>query len=92
MAATTKSYGILLDQGRFEWPIKKGDLILSNQETTIWSRYFWHQSQSCIKGKYDFPVYFYLNDDDNLPEWWKTGQYGEYLPELHRVSAADTCV
>ncbi|EME41240.1 hypothetical protein DOTSEDRAFT_55117 [Dothistroma septosporum NZE10] len=56
-------------------PVKCIAATTKGYETTIWSRVFWHPTKSCAKGKHDFPVYFYLHDDDSLPERSKTGQH-----------------
>lgn len=81
MRAATKSYGILLPTGSFEWLIKKGDLVFSNKAEIIESSSFWkHPGQNQVRGKHDFRVFCYNGDGDDydhdLPDNWRAGQHG----------------
>lgn len=70
----TKSYGIVLD-GRFEWLIRKGDLVLSNEKRSIQSKYFWIPSKVSPLRKYDFPIYVYKGkEEDDVPTFWQNGK------------------
>ena len=77
MSAITKSYGIATE-GRFDWLIRKGDLVISNEKRHVYSRYFYIASKACVKGKYNFPIYSYIDkdNDDDIPMWWQDGQHG----------------
>ena len=78
MSAITKSFGIVL-QDRFEWLIRKGDLVISNEKRSIQSRRFWIPPKDCINKKWDLPIYYYLatDGDDDVPQWWEDGQKGK---------------
>lgn len=79
MSAVTESYGIVLD-GRFEWLIRKGDLILSTEKRYIFSKYFTLPLRLCPMRKYEMITYRYEkrhDDDDDVPYSYEDGQYGE---------------
>ncbi|KAK5082464.1 hypothetical protein LTR05_007611 [Lithohypha guttulata] len=79
MSAITESFGIVLND-RFEWLIRKGDLVLSSEKRTIYSKRFSLTSTILSMGKYDMPIYRYkkrCEDDDDVPDLWEDGQHGE---------------
>jgi len=79
MSAVAGSYGILLN-GRFEWLIRKGDLVLSTEKRSIYSKYFSLPLRDYPSRKYEMGIYRYLNrneDDDSVPDLWEDGQHGE---------------
>ena len=78
MSAITKSYGIVRD-GRFEWLIRKGDLVLSGEKRSICSRYFSLFLQVYPSRKYEMVIYTFIQrdeDDDDVPDMWEDGQHG----------------
>jgi len=79
MSAITKSYGIVLS-GRFEWLIRKGDLVLSTEKRRIRSKYFSLPWRDCPLRKYEMVVYTYKKrseDDDDVPDSWDEGEHGK---------------
>lgn len=78
MSAIMNSYAIKID-GRFEWLVRKGDLVLSTEKRMVQSKYFSVPLRSATLRKYELALYRYLNreeDDDNVPIHWEDGQYG----------------
>lgn len=78
MSAITKSYGIVLS-GRFEWLIRKGDLVLSTEKRRVQSKYFSLPLKDCPLRKYEMFVYTYKKrseEDDDVPNSWDDGQHG----------------
>lgn len=73
-----KSYGITT-KGRFQWLIRKGDLVLSTEQRSIYSDLFWFSSKTSPGKKFDVPIFVYLardKDDDDVPKDWEDGQHG----------------
>jgi hypothetical protein len=70
-----RSYGIV-PYDNFDWMIRKGDLIASNRDGRVSSKWFWVPSQKLDKRRLDFKVYWYPDDDDDVPLSLSTGRYG----------------
>lgn len=85
-----KSYGIVV-YDRFDWLIKKGDLVWSNRRREIRSRSFWLSAKSCVNRKYDLPLFSYSrkHEDDDAPEWWQDGQFGKLLGQHSNPSMTE---
>jgi hypothetical protein len=78
MSAITNSYGIVIS-GRFEWLIRKGDLLLSTEKRRVHSKYFSLPLKDCPLRKYEMAVYMYKKrseEDDGVPDFWEDGQHG----------------
>lgn len=81
MRGASESYGVVIGpRKRFNWLIKRGDLILSSQTVPIESETFWVASQRHSHA-HQLSLYSCDNEadengDDDLPEDWQTGQYG----------------
>jgi hypothetical protein len=85
MSAIQKSYAILTSSDRrFEWLVRKGDLVLKTERRTIMSKWFWvPPEQYRPTGKFDLPIYVYLDkEDDDVPEWWEDGQHGMFSSKV----------
>jgi hypothetical protein len=79
MSAITQSYGIV-SKGKFEWLIRKGDLVLSTEKRRVRSKYICLPLKDCPSRKYDLVIYTYDKrdeDDDNVPDFWEDGQHGK---------------
>ena len=78
MAAVTNSYGVVVED-RFEWLVKKGDLVLSREKRSIHSRIFSIPPTKCPMGKLDIPIYSCVDKDDYAaPAFWQEGQHGMF--------------
>ena len=83
MHAISNSYGIV-PYDEFDWMVRRGDLIASNRDGCVSSKYFWVPSQKLEKRKLDLKIYRYPADDDHLPESLQSGKHGGLRHIHHR--------
>lgn len=75
MTAATHSYGIC-ESDKFEWLIRRGDLILSTEKRLITSKVFLRSLKSCPGRKFEVTIYRYekrYEDDDDVPDFFDDG-------------------
>lgn len=89
MRATTNSYGIV-PYDAFDWMLRKGDLVASNRDGCVSSKYFWVPSHSVEKRKLNLKIYRCSSDDDDHPESLSSGKHGTY-PTCRRGGCTSTC-
>lgn len=70
------SYGIV-PYDAFDWMIRKGDLIASNKDGLVSSKWFSAPVHKLEKRKLDFKVYRYPDEDDDVPKTLSGGRYGK---------------
>lgn len=65
-----------LARQQFAWLVRKGDLILSD-EPKMAEKEFTRTFVASDSRRFDFPVYVYPDEDDDVPERWVNGQHGK---------------
>ena len=88
MSAITRSYGIVLHD-RFEWLVRKGDLVLSTEKRIIRRKWFWESPRAGPVRKFDMPVWPYCGKEDDVPLSWQDGQFGRSKQSKLKHSKAD---
>lgn len=76
MSSMKRSYGVKPCSGaRFEWLVRKGDLMLRHEIRQVQSKPFWIQGDRT--SKFEIVLYTYRsNEDDEVPLEWEDGQHG----------------
>ncbi|KAK5163262.1 uncharacterized protein LTR77_010848 [Saxophila tyrrhenica] len=77
MYAMKRSYGVRMGS-RFEWLVRKGDLVVSDETRIVHSQTFWYTLNDKVDHA-DFNIYWYNRDDDNPPDVWEEGFSGTYI-------------
>ena len=76
MTAAYQSYGVVIN-GQFQWMIRKGDVILSQEKREVRSELFWIPRAEQAPA-YTLSIYTYRHtSDDSVPTLWKNGKHGK---------------
>jgi hypothetical protein len=81
----------LMAQGQITWLIRRGDLLLSDAtKETI--KQFTYTFPENAERTFNFPIYEYPDDDDDVPDRYETGQNGKLTksPNKPSMNKADT--
>lgn len=63
--------------GQFSWLVRKGDVMLS-EKTEVARKEFTRTFKASDGRKFDMAIYTYNDEDDDVPDRWKTGKLGKY--------------
>ncbi|KAK6406831.1 hypothetical protein LTR81_018559 [Elasticomyces elasticus] len=75
MHAIRDSYGILPSNDRFDWLVRKGDLMLSHVVQAACSKDFWIPAADIKNHKLLMTLYRYSGDEDTIPDRISTGRH-----------------
>ncbi|KAK4962668.1 hypothetical protein LTR10_000295 [Elasticomyces elasticus] len=75
MHAIRDSYGIVHSNDRFDWLVRKGDLMLSHVVQAACSKDFWIPTTDIKDHKLLMTLYRYSGDEDTIPDRISTGRH-----------------
>ena len=78
-------------QEQFAWLIRRGDLVLSDEDKKVDRWFAWTFPGTDVRG-FDLPIYAHAEGDEDPPELWQTGKRGESTTSFNHIVCANVYV